>query len=505
MAALRTPRIAVVGAGIAGLVAALELSRRGLAVTLLERAATPGGKMRQVIVRGVAMDAGPTVLTLRPLFERILDAAGTSLQACGVHLRPLEVLARHAWSADERLDLFASTERTADAIGRFGGAHEARRYLDFCATARSVYGLLEPGFLLQPRPSLQGLLRATGVARAARLLQLRPFTSLWRALGGHFRDPRLRQLYGRYATYCGSSPFSAPATLMLVAHVEQMGVWEIEGGMHRLAQALLRLLRSRGVDVRLSSPVRRIVTAHGRVSGLDLPLGERLDVDAVVVTSDAAALAAGLFGAEVAAAAAPVPEQRRSLSAVTWNILGTPSGFDLSRHNVFFSRDYQTEFDDLFLHRRLPAEPTVYVCAQDRGGGSGAPSPTGPERLFCLMNAPAVGDRYRYRHDEESACLTHTLTTLRRCGLDLPATPEQATITTPTDFDRLFPGSGGALYGQASHGWRASFTRPGARSPVPGLYLAGGSTHPGPGLPMAALSACHAADCVMLDLASGSR
>ncbi len=499
---MRAAQVAVIGGGIAGLVAALQLRQRGFGVTLLERAARAGGKLRQLEVDGAAIDVGPTVFTLRPLFEQIFEAAGTRLES-HLRLRPLETLARHAWVGGGELDLYADIHRSADAIGQFAGARDADGYRRFCADAARVFATLEHGFLSRPQPSLSALLGAAGVGGLARLWQLRPFTTLWSALGDYFQDPRLRQLFARYATYCGSSPFDAPATLMLVAHVEQRGVWQIEGGMRALSDALLERVRACEVDVRLGCGVRTIRLSRGRVARLELAGGEELPVDAVIVTSDAGALAAGLYGPEVAAGASPVPRASRSLSALTWALHARTRGFALSHHNVFFSADYRAEFDALRA-QRMPSAPTVYVCAQDRSDRDPS-APSGAERLFCLINAPAIGDLRRFGLEETRQCLAKTLSQLRACGLELMPSPCAPAATTPTDFHQLFPGSGGALYGQATHGWRSSFTRPGARTSIPGLYLAGGSTHPGPGLPMAALSARHAADCLNQDLASNGR
>ncbi len=193
--------------------------------------------MREVQVGTSVIDAGPTVLTMRWVFEQIFEDSGASLSAV-LALRPLGVLARHAWSGAGRLDLFADIDQSADAIGRFAGKAEAAGYLAFCVESRRIYETLRDSFLTAQQEGPLGLARKVGLGRADDLLALRPFETLWQALGGHFRDQRLRQLFGRYATYCGSSPFAAPATLMLVAHVEQEGVWIVEGGMQRLAEAL---------------------------------------------------------------------------------------------------------------------------------------------------------------------------------------------------------------------------------------------------------------------------
>ncbi len=495
-----TERVVIVGAGIGGLAAAMHLATRGLAVTVTERAGAPGGKMRQVEVAGHRIDAGPTVLTLRNVFERLFADAGTSLDA-HVTLRPLDILARHAWDADTRLDLYADRERSAEAIGALAGPAEARRFRAFCAHARRVWETLERPFVMAAEPSLPGLLGGVGAKGLARLPEIRPFSSLWRELGSYFHDPRLRQLFGRYATYCGSSPFDAPATLMLVVHVELEGVWTVEGGMHRLASAMAAQAQRAGAHLRYAAHVAEILFAGGRAAGVRLADGEELPADAVIVNADVAALATGRLGAAARRAVPSMAGVARSLSALTWCLHAPAEGFPLVRHNVFFSRDYRAEFDDILLHGRLPAEPTVYVCAQDRDD---EPNPAGAagERLLCLVNAPAVGDSRRFDATEIAACEARTFACLERCGLRLARSAERQVVTTPQDFAELFPATGGALYGRATHGWRASFARPGVRTRLPGLYLAGGSVHPGPGVPMVALSGRAAAAAALTDLTS---
>jgi 1-hydroxycarotenoid 3,4-desaturase len=495
----RSDKVVVVGAGIGGLVCALQLARQGLDVTVCEKADMPGGKIRTVDVNGQAVDSGPTVFTMRWVFEQIFDDAGTTLND-HLTLTPATILARHAWPSGGRLDLHADIDQSAEAIAEFAGWAEGKAYLDFCARARATYETLEKPFILSPQPSPASLAFGAGLRGLGDLWRISPFTTLWQALSGHFQDPRLRQLFGRYATYCGSSPFECPATLMLVAHVEQDGVWLVDGGMHRLAAAVEQLAVKAGAIFRYRSCVRSIETQRGSASGVTLENGECLDADAVVVNADPAAVADGLLGPDVRRAAY-AGRASRSLSAVTWSMTANVRGFPLARHNVFFSSDYQAEFEDIFHRDRLPREPTVYVCAQDRGEAPLRPSE--PERLLVLINAPPIGDQHPFDTEEVDQCAHRTFDLLRRCGLEL--TSRDQITTTPADFNRLFPGTGGALYGPASHGWTASFSRPTARTPVPRLYLAGGSTHPGPGVPMAALSGRMAAARVLRDLASTRR
>lgn len=492
--------VAVVGAGIGGLVAAVEIARRGMEVVLLEAADGPGGKMRPLALDGHTLDVGPTVLTMRWVLDRIFADAGESFGDL-LAPQPLAILARHAWPDGSRLDLHADLDQSAAAIAAFAGAAEARGYRELCKRAQGVYATLEKPFIASEQPTPFSLARGAGLGGLGDLWRISPFTTLWRALAEHFKDPRLRQLFGRYATYCGSSPFLAPATLMLVAHVEQEGVWTIAGGMHRLAEALARLAARHGARLRYGCCVQRLELSGGRIRGVVLDGGERIAADAVVFNGDAAALGAGLLGGDVRRAAPAMPAARRSLSAITWALVADTSGFPLVRHNVFFSDDYAAEFDDILLRHRPPAHPTIYVCAQDRDD-TALTEATSPERLLCLVNAPALGDTHPLDPQELARCDDVTFTALRRMGLAIRRRPEATRLTTPVDFARHYPATGGALYGQASHGWKASFSRPAARTTIPGLYLAGGSVHPGPGVPMAAMSGRLAAQRLMADLTS---
>jgi phytoene dehydrogenase-like protein len=276
----------------------------------------------------------------------------------------------------------------------------------------------------------------------------------------------------------------------------------LRGGMQSLADALYRLAVAQGVKFHLNRRVAAIDIRSGKVSAVRTETGDVFPCDAVICNADPAAVRQGLFGDSVRSAL-PQGSGERSLSAVTWGLACATGGINLAHHNVFFSPDYRQEFRELLEHQQLPGTPTVYICAQDRG--SLMPSRGQPERLLCLVNAPARGDSRPFTDEEIATCATRTFQTLARCGLQLTAETAEQTVTTPNDFARRFPGTGGALYGQASHGWRSSFSRPGARTRIPGLYLAGGGTHPGPGVPMAALSGKLAAQSRLADRASTVR
>jgi 1-hydroxycarotenoid 3,4-desaturase len=490
--------VIIVGAGVGGLAAAVDLAARGMPVVVLEKETAVGGKMRQLHPNGRPIDAGPTVFTLKPVFDELFDHAGTSSEA-ELKLTKLDILARHAWDGDPaRLDLFADRERSADAIGAFAGKAEAEGFRRLAAEAERMFDTLHLSFMRSQRPSPIGLAMNVGLRNVGALVATKPFSTLWSSLGAHFRDARLRQLFGRYSTYCGSNPFAAPATLMLIAHAELMGVWALQGGMHALARTLADVAQRKGADVRLGSGVARILTEGGRASGVELATGEAITGSAIVWNGDVSALAAGLAGPEAVRAAPITPPARRSLSAVTWCIDAQTEGFPLTRHNVFFSQDYRGEFEDIFDARRPPENPTVYVCAQDRGDDG---SNDGPDRLLCLVNAPADGDLAPLSTDMLARTAERSFALMERCGFRIDRSGGEEVMTEPRGFNRLFPASGGALYGPATHGAFATFQRAGARSRIPGLYLAGGTVHPSAGVPMAAISGRLAAAALLEDQA----
>ncbi len=380
-----TRRIVVIGAGVGGLAASIDLARSGCEVTLIEKAPYVGGKLRSLEPQGRAIDAGPTVFTMRHVFESLFADAGRRLED-ELRLHPASLLARHVWGSDPAiLDLHADPQRSMDAIGAFAGASEARGFGEFLDRAGALHECLREPFMMSPRPTTSGLMREIGFAGMLTMWRTPPWLTLWRALAEHFRDPRLRQLFARYATYVGSSPLQAPATLMLIAHVEQSGVWLVEGGMRRVAEALASLAMHCGASLRLGNGARRIDIQDGRI------------------------------------------------------------------------------------------------------------------RVLILVNAPADGDHDGITDDALAGLEQRVFSRLETSGLIVSRKPEHLVATRPQDFAQLFPATGGSLYGSANHGAFASFARPNARTPIQGLYLAGGSVHPGPGVPMATLSGRLAAACLLRD------
>ncbi len=490
MANSTAKKVVVVGAGMGGLSAAIRLAAAGLSVTLVETQGTPGGKMRAVPSDAGPVDAGPTVLTLRHVFDALFASAGERLED-HLTLIPQPILARHWWPDGSQLDLFTDPRQSAAAIEAMAGPQSALEFLRFNALSAELYQAFETPVMLANRPRLGGIL-ANVLRRPALWRTLGPRQTLARQLAHSFTDPRLRQLFGRYATYVGGAPDRSPAVLALIWQAEAQGVWAVKGGMHALAQALSRLADRLGVTQFYDTPVERIVQKGGRVVQVVLSDGRALPCEAVVFNGDPAALETGLLGGDVQRALPRAAVHPRSLSAWVWSFAAQPKGADLVHHNVFFGSDPALEFGPI-AKGQMPQDATLYVCAQDRAL---APA-TGLERFEIILNAPA---KTTLSPQEVSECRAKTFPPLAKFGLTFTPNPPDTALMTPQGFSTRFPASQGALYGRSPHGALASFQRPPARTRLAGLYLAGGGAHPGAGVPMAALSGKHAAEAILNDL-----
>ncbi|NNK78053.1 MAG: FAD-dependent oxidoreductase [Litoreibacter sp.] len=378
-----TQRIAIVGAGIGGLSAGLRLVAAGQDVVILEQHGQVGGKMRTLPTAAGPVDAGPTVMTMRPVFEDLFSAAGEKLSD-HVTLTRQHILARHWWADGSSLDLFSDTQESARAIAKLSGAQDSAAFIEFTKRTRQLFEAFEAPMMRTAEPDQLAL--AKQILRQPSLLPaMAPLQSLAKSLARQFEDPRLRQLFGRYATYVGGSPYMSPALLGLIWQAEAAGVWTVSGGMHQLADAIARLFRKLGGEITLDASVRRLEFQGGRITGIALEDGRRVAADMVVFNGDPRALTEGLIGDKLTTSVPKSAIEPRSLSACVWSFAAEASGMPLVHHNVFFGDTLNREFDDLATGE-MPSDPTLYVCAQDREDDALAPD--GPERFEIIMNAP---------------------------------------------------------------------------------------------------------------------
>jgi len=489
--------VVVVGAGFGGLAAAIHLRRRGARVTVLEKNDHLGGKVDQWSAGGYRFDTGPTLLTMPDVVRDVFSAAGVRLDD-HLELVRLDPLCRYRFADGSMLDASDDPAVMESRVAAFSPA-DAGSYRRFLEHAERVYGAAAEPFLFTPFGSLRARELVRNARMAPAVLRLDAFRTLHRAVASFFRDPRLRQLFDRFATYNGSSPYLAPATLAVIPYVEfHFGGWYVRGGMARLASALGDAARSAGAEIRTGTAVERIESASGMVSGVRLAGGERIAADAVVCNADAMYAQEALLdasGRSRTSRRAPEP----SLAGFVL-LLGVRKRFEqLAHHNVFFSGDYEGEFRALVGGGDVAAEPTVYVSVSASADPGHAPA--GGSNLFVLVNAPHLGGRARW-DDGGRSYRDLVIRLLERRGLEgLAGAIEVERIITPDLFATRYNAYRGSIYGTSSNSMFAAFRRPPNRSKsLRRLYFAGGSAHPGGGIPLVLLSGTMAAGLVAEDL-----
>jgi 1-hydroxycarotenoid 3,4-desaturase len=463
-------RAVVVGAGVGGLVAAALLARRGLDVTVFEAADGPGGKAGRATVDGVTFDTGPSVVTLPDVFEAVFTELGRPFPLTWT--RPAF---RYAWP--DGVGLVAGEDPVADVIAAWGGdaGRELATFLDY---ARGIWEAAGPRFVRGPAPSAASFL---SLAALRDLPRIDPLRTLVQGVDARVREPHLRDLLLRFATYNGSDPRRAPATLNCIAWVELgLGAYGVQGGIAALVDALEDAARGVGVGFRYGAPVDGLVRDGRAVVGVTMA-GARVPADVVVANAEAATVARWL---------GRTPEPPSSTSG--WTAVVRVPRRPREGHTVLFPAVYAEEFVDLFDRARPPEDPTVYVCAP--GVAHGNPGWPTHEPLFLMANAPVEPEAPRSVWPPGDV-VRHGV--LARLAAVEPGPVEVVWERSPAGLAARFPGSRGALYGAASNGPTAAFRRPANRVPgVTGLYLASGSAHPGGGLPLVALSGRAAADAV---------
>lgn len=485
--------VVVIGGGVGGLSAAIRLAAAGKRVAVLEQNAAVGGKMSQIEQDGFRWDTGPSVITMRSVFEELFAAAGRRLDDY-LTLLPVEPLTRYFYPDGTRIDATRDLTRMAEQIAALD-KRDVEGYFDFLEYAARLHRITGPVFVYNQPPTLRTFL---GVP-VSDMVRVDPWLTMDQAIRRRVHSPQLRQLLARFATYVGASPYQAPATLSVIAHVEMTGgVWYPRGGVYQIAAAMVKLAGELGVEIHTQTPVAAITVEQGAATGAVTMDGRRFIADAVIANVDVTTVYEHLLPHDIA------PQRRAALKRCETScsgyvlLLGVEGTHEqLAHHNIFFNRNYRSEFDDIFHRGAPPHDPTIYLAITSKSDPSHAPP--GCENWFVLVNAPPLGDGFDWAQ-QEAAYRTLVLETLARYGLDIRTRIRSEHRLTPADIRRLTGAWRGALYGISSNQALNAFRRPHNRCPdVHSLYFAGGTTHPGGGVPMVTLSGKVAAELVLAD------
>ncbi|MGH8864173.1 MAG: phytoene desaturase family protein [Burkholderiales bacterium] len=474
---MQKKKAVIIGGGLGGLATALRLAANDWEVTVCEQGPTLGGKMNRWEKSGFRFDTGPSLITMKWVFADLFRALGASIED-HLELTQMHPLAEYIYDDGTRFTYSASMPDWLQTVAKLE-PRDVDGFLGFMRLGARLFELSQETFLRRPP-------QAPPDMRSLKALRHLPLRHAWgnyhKTVAAHFRSPHLQQLFDRYPTYVGSSPYLSPATLAVVPYIEYaFGGWYIKGGLYKLIETLSSLAGRMNVTLLTAARVDSIVHEAKQVKGVILADGQKLEADVVVMNGDVS-MTKALLGGE----ANPTAVANRSLSGLVF-LVGVKHDLpQVAHHSVFFSLNYEREFAHLFDERRFPDDPTVYVSIPSRTDRSLVPG--AGETLFIMANAPANDDAWS--EAEIDRARARVFARLSKAGFPLlDSDVVVSDVWTPRRMGQRYLMPGGSIYGLNSHGWRHAFLRPPNKDrAIGGLYYVGGSSHPGGGTPTVLLS-----------------
>ncbi len=462
--------VAIVGAGIGGLTAAIRLAGAGYTVTVFEKNAQPGGKCNRISHDGFHFDTGPSLLTLPDVLQRVFVDAGRN-PADYLDLVRLTPACRYFFPDGLSVDAPGSMAGFRQMVNDYFPA-DLKGFDRFMRHAGTIWQVSSRVFLFAPF-SVGTILRTNPLLLLRSLTALRP-GSMQSAIHSYFKSPHLRQIFLRYATYNGSHPARTPATFNVIPFAElSEGSWHCRGGMYAIVEALVRLGGELGVHYAMDTPVARVRFNGTAVAGLDLENGSCFDCSKVIINADAIAARSGALLKNHPHHGRWCARYARAEPSVSGYVMLLALGRqypDLACHNVFFCKDYGQEFADIFDRQAPLSDPTIYVSIPARVDDSQAPE--GKEGWFVLVNAPSL-KRCRQWSDGYGDSVLNLL------GQRFPGFEPSSVLwrrdLSPRFLEEQYNAWHGTIYGTSSNSFGQAFFRVPNRASTLGLYFAGGS------------------------------
>jgi phytoene desaturase len=481
-------KVIVIGSGLGGLSIACLLASQGHDVTILEKNSEIGGKINEINTGEFRFDTGPSLLTMPFILESLFEKCGYKLQDF-LTIETVNPICRYSYRNGTQFDCYQDTASNISQIKEFA-PDDVEAYQDFMNYSQELYQKTKEAFLFNPLYGLKDL----SSLKLTDFLHIDAFKTVAERVESEFTSPELKKFFKRFTTYNGSSPYQAPATLNVISHVElSLGGYYIRNGMYALIDALHSLAQKLDINIITNTPVQHIQVQGERVSGAEDHNRNFYPADIVVSNADAHETYLNLLDPADASwlDKTKVKNAEPSCSGFVL-LLGLDKQYEqLTHHNIFFSKDYQKEFKQIFDQKVMPDDPTIYIANTSQTDPNHAPR--GGSNLFVLVNAPYLSKAYLWEK-RESEYKDFLINELSQRGLmNLKDHIQFSKTITPLDFYTKYRSNKGSIYGTSSNNKLAAFLRPANKSrSIDGLYLVGGSTHPGGGIPLVTLSAFHA-------------
>lgn len=491
-------KVIVIGAGLGGLTAAIKAAKAGCEVVVYEKNNVPGGKAGTVEVDGFRFDSGPTLLTMPFVIKKLFEDCGKNIEEY-LKLKPLDQSCKYFYPDGTIINAYSDTAKFAAEIEKktHDKAEDVYRFLNY---SRDIYDLTSDLFLFSQFRGVKSFLNGKALKTLFNLRKIDTSRSMDEAIRSFFKDGRVVQLFNRYATYNGSNPYEAPATLNIIPHVEHnLGAFVPEGGIKSIPEALYKLALELGVSFHFNSVVERIYYKNKKIFSVHVNKHDQF-CNAVICNSD-------VFYAYRNMINLPGSRQKKvhdddfSSSALVfyWGVKGKHD--ELGVHNILFSENYYQEFVDIFDRKMTPLDPTTYIYISSKYNSGDAPA--GYENWYVMVNAP-FNYNQPWKREAEEIKEEILLKIERMLKVSLREKIVSERILTPDLLEEQTFSFRGSLYGMSSNGRYNAFLRQRNRSKeVKGLYFCGGSAHPGGGMPLVVLSGMHAAEALKEDFTKG--
>ncbi|RYD76340.1 MAG: phytoene desaturase [Sphingobacteriales bacterium] len=485
-----TKKAGIIGAGIGGLATAIRLAIKGFQVDIYETNSTAGGKIAEFTKDGFRWDMGPSLFTLPELVDELFILAGKDSKDY-LRYHKLDLLTKYFYEDGTQVNAWADPIKFAQEIENKteDNAEKVKKYL---AKSRKKYQLTNRVFLQSSLHKLGTYISPDALKAYLQTHKLEAFRTLHRANAIAFQDEKTVQYFDRFATYNGSDPYQAPATLGIIPHLEHnLGAFYPEGGMFSIVKALLQLADELEIKIHYNSPVEKIITENGKAKALQIS-EQQIDYDIIVSNADVWATYRKLLPQEKAPEKQLNTERSSSALIFYWAIDETFANLDL--HNIFFSGNYMKEQYAIFKQKTLYDDPTVYAYISCKENTSDAPK--GKENWFVMINVPPnTGQDWDHIISEARSNIIRKLN--RSLGINLHNIILSERVADPRYIEEKMSSYQGALYGSSSNSKFAAFLRhPNFSSSLKNLYFCGGSVHPGGGIPLCLLSAKIVSDLV---------